>query len=87
MSFLRDLEQILFFYGFRECKKKKNLNFLKINETEYLLLKIFKQDTADLFYAKYEHDSDPCLSEPAWEKVVKLSFMPGVDDHFLKSYL
>ncbi|HEY3369403.1 MAG TPA: hypothetical protein VGK10_01065 [Prolixibacteraceae bacterium] len=86
MSFLRNLEQDLFFYGFQKCSKKENLNFLKINETDYLLIKIFRHNTADLIHAKFHPDSNPCLSEPIWEKTIKLGYSPGEDNHILKSY-
>lgn len=87
MSFSAKLEQIMFFYGFQECKQNKNLNFLKLNENEYLMFRIFKKDTADLMYARFHPNSNPCLANPIIEKSIKLSFSPDEDQVYLKSFI
>ncbi len=87
MNFLQDLESTLFFFGFQECKKS-NLNFLKLEENEYLLMKIFeKVETADLIHAKFNVGGNPCNSKPYWEKSIKLSFSPKSDTQMLKDFV
>lgn len=87
MSFKRDLEVVLFSFGFSACKKKKGLNFLKLTNNEYLLIRIFeKVETADLFHAKFD-TGNPCDSEPYWEKTLKLGFSPDSDIHILRNYI
>ena len=88
MNFYQSFENICFFYGFRECKTDTTINFLKINEIEYLIFKLFpKVNTIDLIHAKFNEDESPCTSEPYWEKLIKPSFQPEIDSNFLKKYI
>jgi len=88
MSFRLNLETTLFFFGFRECKKKKDLNFLKLNETDYLLFRIFDRvEIADLIHAKFYLKQDPCNSEPYWEESLKLDFIPHSDTHIIRDFI
>ncbi|MBI9059668.1 MAG: hypothetical protein JEZ01_18030 [Labilibaculum sp.] len=88
MHFKRELIGTLCLFGFRECKKSTNINFLQLNDREYLLLKIFeKAETVDLLHVKYEADDNPCDSEPYWENALKLSFSPGSDNQILKDFI
>ena len=85
MSFYSDMENTLFFYQFRQCKKNTNLNFLKLNETDYLLFKFYNDgETVDLIHAKFETKENPCSDEPYWDKSIRLSFNPTEDGHILK---
>lgn len=86
-EFLRDLEQVLFFYGFQECVKNKNLNYMKIDENNYLLFKIFGNHSADLIHARYKSSENPCTSKPISEMSIVLSFYPKEHGHILKSYI
>lgn len=88
MDITEELESTLFYFGFQQCRKKENLNFLKLNDKEYLLMKIFKKaDTADLFYAKFSVGDNPCSAEPYFEKIIKLSFSPNKDGKIIKDIL
>jgi len=85
--FKRKLENVLFFYGFQRCNSDQNFNFLKINENDYLIFRIFRKNTADLSLATYKGESNPCQQELLSEKTVKLSFDPNEDLNILKNYI
>jgi hypothetical protein len=82
--FFQEFEQILFIYGFQECNLNTNLNFLKLNEIDYLLFRTFKNNTADLIHAKFRRGQNPCAYEPDWEEVIKFSFEPISHEYILK---
>lgn len=86
MHFKRDLISTLYLFRFRECKKRTDINFLQLNDREFLLLKIFeKAETIDLLHVKYETNDNPCNSEPYWEEILKPSFRPDSDNQILKT--
>lgn len=88
MSFRGELESSMFYFGFRECKKKNNLNFLKLSEQDYLILRVStKVEIADLIHAKFSADSNPCDSEPYWEETVKLGFLPNRDSQVIRDFM
>ncbi|RZT91026.1 hypothetical protein EV201_3366 [Ancylomarina subtilis] len=88
MNFRKDLETSLFYFGFRVCKKRKNLNFLKLDENNFLLIQIFERgETADLIHAKFHSEDDPCNSEPYWEESLKLGFTPESDSQILRNFI
>lgn len=88
MSFQLDLELTLFSFGFGKCKKKTNLNFLKLSDNDYLLIKVFeKSETVDLFFAQFEIEDNPCDSEPYFEKAIKLGFSPKDDKQILRQFI
>lgn len=88
MSIIQKLESTLFHFGFQECKKKDNLNFLKLANQEYLLIRIFKKtETADLVFAKFYAGDNPCSAEPYFEKSIKLSFSPDTDTQVIRDFL
>lgn len=88
MSVQRELESTLFYFGFRECKKRKGLNFLKLSKQDYLIIKIFeKANIADLIHAKFSTESNPCEEDPYWEKMIKQGFSPDTDSHLIRNYL
>jgi len=88
MSIIQKLESTFFHFGFQKCKKKNNLNFLKLANQEYLLMKIFERaETADLVFAKFHAGENPCNSVPYFEKSVKLSFSPDADAPIIKEFL
>ena len=88
MSFLKHMESTLFYFGFKRCKEQGYLNFLKLNENDYLLMIIFeKYDMADLIHAKFDIDENPCNSEPYWENPIKLNFSPKSDSQIIRDFL
>lgn len=72
---LREMESILFYYGFKECCNDSNINYLKINNTTYLLFKIYGS-TIDLIQAEYINGATPCTSDPFTGKLLIPSFNP-----------
>lgn len=88
MSFRRELESTLFFFGFQVCKRKNDINFLKLSKQDYLIMKVSKKvEIADLIHAKFLIDSNPCNSEPYWEKSVKLGFLPEMDNKIIRDFI
>jgi len=87
-NFIQNFENLCFFYGFRECKADPTINFLKINDSDYLLLKLFSKGTIiDLIHAKFEEGESPCSSEPCWEKLIRPGFDPQQDSKILKELI
>jgi hypothetical protein len=88
MCFYQKLESVFFFFGFQECKKTNSLNFLKLAEYDYLLMRVSKKtENADLIHAKYQSDNHLCDSEPYWEKSIKLSFSPDSDTSIIRDFI
>jgi len=88
MSFQRELESTLFFFGFKECKKREGLNFLKLSKQDYLIMRVFKKVAmADLIHAKFSNETNACDEEPFWEKVIKQGFSPDTDNQLINDYL
>ena len=88
MCFYQNLESVFFFFGFQECKKNNSLNFLKLAECDYLLIRISKKiENADLTHAKYQADCNPYDSEPYWEEPIKLSFSPDSDTSIIRNFI
>lgn len=88
MGITQKLKSTLFLFGFQECRKKDNLNFLKLANQEYLLMKIFKKaETADLVFAKFYAGDNPCSAEPYYEETIKLSFSPDTDIQVIRDFL
>lgn len=87
MDFDLKLKSVLFFFGFQECKKINNLNFLKLTDEDYLLMRLYKGNTADLIHAKYDPDDNPCESEPYWEKTLLLGFSPDSDRQVIRDFI
>jgi hypothetical protein len=88
MSFYRKLESTLFFFGFKECKNRDDLSFLRLSKQDYLVMRIFKNvELADLTYAKFSNECTPCDDDPFWEKVIKLGFSPETDNQLISDYL
>lgn len=88
MSFQMDLELTLFSFEFRECKGKTNLNFLKLSDNDYLLIKVFeKSETVDLFFAQFAIEDNPCDSDPYFEKTIKLGFSLKDDKQILRQFI
>lgn len=81
------LQSVFFHYGFQECVKKENVNYLKLTEEDYLLMRIYKGDTADLFHAKFHPGDDPCNTVPYWEKSVILGFSPVTDREIIRDFI
>lgn len=93
MNFLSDLEKTFFYFGFRECKNDKRLNFLRLVNNDYLLMRIsvYNNGTADLSHAKFGAGCTPCNSEPYWTETLKNNFYPDTDNsiisNFIKNYI
>ncbi len=68
--FIRKLELVLFQYGFQKCKNDENINFSKIHENDYLIFKVFRDKTADLFLATYNEQYNPCQDISLHEKLL-----------------
>jgi len=77
---LYDMIEFFFLYGFSECQNNPNLNFHKIDETNYLLFRNLS-GTLDLVHAVYRFGETPCTSDPIWEKKIKYSFNPNNEEH------
>lgn len=87
MSLLQKIESVLFHFGFQECRKN-NLNFLKLADDDYLIMKVFeKYENSDLFHAKFRAGSNPCNSEPYWEETVRLGFTPELDVQIIRDFI
>lgn len=81
------MESILFFYGFKKCKKDNQFNFCKLSSTDYLVLFInSKYNYADLLLKKYREGADPCDSEPYYEETLRSGFIPERDKEIIKEY-
>lgn len=88
MGITQKIESTLFHFGFQECRKKNNLNFLKLGNQEYLLMRIFERvETVDLIFAKFYAGDNPCNSEPYFEESIKLSFSPDSDNLIIKEFI
>lgn len=86
MSIKNELEGTLFHYGFQECRKNENIQFSKLNDTDYLLIRFYGQHTADLFFARYKVGESPCDVDPADQETIKLSFDPETDGDLLRQF-
>ena len=70
-----ELEPILFHYQFLDCPKDHNVKYFKINESDYLVIRIFsKGQIADLLYESYGLNQSPCTSRLLEDKVIKQGF-------------
>jgi hypothetical protein len=87
MSKLRELENIFFYFGFKNCSKNEFVNFLKIKENKYLVFRISKDKVADLIYEEYENGQTPCNSKPKTDESIKLGFEKDNDLDFLKEII
>ena len=88
MSKLSTFENIFVNHGFRKCKKDDSLNFLKIRNKEYFVLRFSKKSsTMDLFYEIYDGEMNPCNSEPLKQKTLKLGFEKEDGTDFLREQL
>lgn len=88
MSFHRKIESTLFYFGFKECKNRDDINFLKLSEQDYLIMRIFKKvELADLIHAKFLNEDTPCEDDPFLEKVIKQDFSPETDNQLIRDYL
>jgi hypothetical protein len=83
---MRKFEKIFFHFGLRSCDYK-NINFLKVNQNEFLVFRTFTEGITDLLFEKYNVDCTPCNSTPISDKVLKQGFDPKEDVNLFRSYL
>lgn len=86
MSIQKDLEPILFSYQFTPCEKDPSVYYSKLDDINYMVLRIFGEHTIDLIHERYADEENPCNAKPVREKSIKLSFEPGEDDHILRGF-
>ncbi len=53
MSLMRDLETTFVFFGFRKCSRNEFVNFKKIDDNKFLVIRIFNDSIADLLIEIY----------------------------------
>jgi|GEM_PF-2357277 len=88
MCFYLKLDIVLLSFGFQTCEKNNRLHFLKLTESDYLLMKVSnKIENADLIHVKYHATDNLCDSEPYWEKAIILSFSPYSDTSIIKDFI
>ena len=74
MTLRSTLEPLLFSFGFRKCNKHE-IDFLKIDTDEYLVLRYFTKGViADLLHEKYSHGENPCTGNPYRDNLIKRDF-------------
>ncbi len=77
---MEDFNLIFNFYGFRQCINDYNVNFVKVDVDKYLVFRtLSKGKITDLLLETYNKNSNPCISSPISDKMIKQGFDPKVD--------
>tara|TARA_R110002051_G_C8385413_1_gene445843 strand:- start:185 stop:469 length:285 start_codon:yes stop_codon:yes gene_type:complete len=75
MNIYQELITILFDYQFSDCVKNQNIKFLKVKNSDFLVIRILsKGKIADLMYESYEINQNPCSATPYKDKLIKQGF-------------
>lgn len=86
MSYEKDMEPILFSFQFIQCESDPSVYYSKLDDINYVVLRIFGEHTIDIIHERYIDEENPCNAKPVREKSIKLSFEPGKDDSVLRDF-
>jgi hypothetical protein len=86
MDLLRNLEPVLFSYQFLQCEKDPSVYYSRLDETNYMVIRMFGNHTIDILHESYSPGEDPCNGKPLNDATIKLSFEPGRDEYILKEF-
>ncbi|GEM_PF-6496866 len=80
------IQNKLFHYGFQECIKNPSIEFIKIEEGKYLVLRFFGK-TCDLHLEIYKLGETPCANNPVSQEMICSSFEVWGNGELLEKYL